>query len=864
MLIGREQIRAWALSVLAAGRSVAVTGVRGAGCTTVLRDVAGRLDPDRYEVASAAASEAARQVPFGALAGLFPDRRQGVHPAEVQNMIAGELVRRAGRRTPVLVLDDAQCLDGPSAGVLLGLAVSGAARLLVAAHTPAPELPDAIVMLWKDGHVDRHDLAAFDRPETAALSGYVLGGAVAEPTVDLLWQWTGGNPLFLTEVLRHGRDTGQLVRDGGLWWWRGDRVVPPVLVEFAGGDLHRLGRIERDVLALVALGEPVPVQTLETTAGPAVVAELEDSGLLRTEDDGGRVVVRLRHPLTRAAVHQLLTPARRRRAAATLLATVPAPVDGGPALTRRALWQLATGDPVDAELMVRAAGHVQHADPHLAVRLARRAFTEAADGRSAVALASALIEAGDADAGRQVLVHAGASVPAERGLVAAALAGHRAWVCRDPDGAHRDLVRLWHSVESSAGDEIAALDALVLLSGGHTGRARERARPLTASGSRPAALRARLVEVVALTLTGRTTDAAGRARELVAEADADPAGLPYLPGMARAALALADLWRLPAGAVPMSDPAVGRWPALPGRAPDGLLPTAWPLFDGYARRISGDRAGAITQLRAALVQQSAGEALFRSEAAAWLAISLADDGQPDAADAVLARHPPDRVAVVRGLGPWAAAAIAAARGDTRSAAEHLGAAIDAARVAGATLVELGYLVYAAQLGRPAEVADRLAELAAQVDAPRLIAAAQAALALARHDPDQMLSAAVRLDEFALRGQALSVAEAAQRRGLRTEKDRQLAAELITRLRERLRAGTGSAAPGGPTPLTAREGQIAVLAGQGMSDREIAERLVLSVRTVETHLARTYRKLGVASRRHLAEVTSPGRAGRRAG
>jgi DNA-binding CsgD family transcriptional regulator len=53
------------------------------------------------------------------------------------------------------------------------------------------------------------------------------------------------------------------------------------------------------------------------------------------------------------------------------------------------------------------------------------------------------------------------------------------------------------------------------------------------------------------------------------------------------------------------------------------------------------------------------------------------------------------------------------------------------------------------------------------------------------------------------------------------------------------------------PLTDREREIAMLAAAGLSDRAIAERLFLSVRTVGNHLGRVYDKLGVSSRAELA-------------
>jgi DNA-binding CsgD family transcriptional regulator len=57
------------------------------------------------------------------------------------------------------------------------------------------------------------------------------------------------------------------------------------------------------------------------------------------------------------------------------------------------------------------------------------------------------------------------------------------------------------------------------------------------------------------------------------------------------------------------------------------------------------------------------------------------------------------------------------------------------------------------------------------------------------------------------------------------------------------------------PLTPREREIATLAGGGMTSLEIARRLVISARTVETHLQHAYAKLGVASRADLATVLS---------
>jgi DNA-binding NarL/FixJ family response regulator len=61
--------------------------------------------------------------------------------------------------------------------------------------------------------------------------------------------------------------------------------------------------------------------------------------------------------------------------------------------------------------------------------------------------------------------------------------------------------------------------------------------------------------------------------------------------------------------------------------------------------------------------------------------------------------------------------------------------------------------------------------------------------------------------------------------------------------------------GALAPLTAREREIAELVAQGRTNREIAEQLVLSARTIDAHLRNVYAKLGVRSRVELARTVA---------
>ena len=93
------------------------------------------------------------------------------------------------------------------------------------------------------------------------------------------------------------------------------------------------------------------------------------------------------------------------------------------------------------------------------------------------------------------------------------------------------------------------------------------------------------------------------------------------------------------------------------------------------------------------------------------------------------------------------------------------------------------------------------------------------------------------------------------------------AERVPRPDRESAAGSDGATRGelGGPPLTDREREIAEYVVEGWRNREIADRLCVSVRTVEGHVLRLCRKLGVTDRnqveaRHLDPVGGAGAAG----
>ncbi|WP_369363715.1 LuxR C-terminal-related transcriptional regulator [Streptomyces sp. CG4] len=852
--VARDAEQRQALGAVLTKGGTAIVGPVGVGKTALLCAVASRLDAARFDVVWTVATRASRQVPFGAFHGLLGGARERLDEGLAYGALRTELARRSGPRTPVLVVDDVHHLDDRCAALALGLAAEGRARLLVAARSePAAAVSDAVVALWKDGYVQRLDVAPLGLAGTARLLHVLVDGEVARGTVDLLHRWTGGNPLLLTQLVRHARASGRLAAERGLWWWRGPRTVPPGLAEVFEHELDGLTSAEQDALAAIALGEPLALAAVEAVACDAVEA-LEERGLVRTADGGGQILVRLGRPLLAAAVHRRLPRLRRRRVAAALLAADDCPA---PDPVVRARWQLEADGPVDAALLIHAAEATRGHDPELSCRFARRALRESS--AAAVVLARALVESGDGAQARHVLERARVDAPTEAARLRAevALAGHVCWVERDPAGAAADLTALGARTTSPAArSAVDGVRALVLLGGGRTSAAVEVAEQVLRTTVRgPGVAPARLALSVGHALSGRTRDAVALAEQTAADGNT-----PCEVGeLARIAGCFARVWG--GGAGPESGPASGGgtdpdldqvWGGGAGAAlgaPPGSHPAS-AFLDGLRLWALGDHQEAVVRLREAVLRHSGGTRLLRTEASCRLVGCLAEAGRPDDAERALAAGPPDAVGFVPGHERWARAAVAAARGEVTAATAGLTAAADIARREGCWAVAAEYLTCAAWLapaGPPAGLVDQLARAAGHIDAPRLLAGAQAALALARGSGTELLEHAVRLDGLGMRAPAWRLAEKAVA-ALRAHGHRHGDAVILV---NRLRDHQGAVAPAlRPDALTARELEIASLAAAGLADRAISSRLDVSVRTVESHLARVYRKLGVRSRRDL--------------
>jgi len=152
---------------------------------------------------------------------------------------------------------------------------------------------------------------------------------------------------------------------------------------------------------------------------------------------------------------------------------------------------------------------------------------------------------------------------------------------------------------------------------------------------------------------------------------------------------------------------------------------------------------------------------------------------------------------------------------------------------------------------------RLRELAGVCDSPLVSARARHAVAARARDAKELAGAA---GDFEALGAILLAAEAASSAAEAFSRagDRRAATAALRRSRALAAACESASTPGlfhaaTPVPLSGREREIAMLATTGMASKDIADRLYLSVRTVNNHLQHAYTKLGVTSRAGPAQA-----------
>ncbi len=865
-LVGRDDELELLRAALAdtATRGAVLSGAAGVGKTRLASELLEHAGRQGWATAWTVGTRAMGTVPFGAFAHLLPATDIASSPLEVMHRAGHELRRRYGERPLVLAVDDAHLLDDASAGLTHQL-VSNTIAFVVATVRRGEEVPDAIRSLWKDGLAERVELQALSRLEVGELLTAVLGGQVDTSTQHRLWEASRGNVLFVRELVLIGLERGALAEHHGIWSWTGALAGGDRLAELVEDRLAGLNRQQRSALEVLAVAEPLPASLFADTVGSRVVRALEAKGLLSVGADGRRSSLRLEHPLYAETLRADIGAVRRRaicRRLADVLAATGARRRED--VLRLALWRLEDGGHIDPAVLLTAAGWAHSTFDHpLCERLARAALADGAGPAAGITLADALYWQGRHEQAAEVV------------------GDHR------PHPADQELVTQWAFVASAIyfwgqGDarraEAACLEAEQLLDPGprrdvlvghratmvfFNGRAVEAlgiAEPLLARNhlTDEQRLRNATAAVPALALTGRCERAISVAADGLVAADTLLAEYPVLVGELLGAQTVAYLQ---AGRYQqMEELAAAAYQHVVAQQAHDLR-GMWALLLGRAALARGSVRTARHRLReaAALLREQDPGGFLAWALCCWAraAAQLGDVGDAQAAleEQQRARNPAIRIfdADVVLARAWRAAAV----GEHSSARRLALQAAALARGAGQRCGQLDALHEAVRFGEPG-LAPQLSRLLGSVDNVLAAQFAAHAAALEARDGAALDRCAATFGEL---GVPLLAAEAAVEAAEAHHRDGDSSRRLASLEHSRAFAVD---CEGARTPvllrartvpslrtLSAREREVGEFAAHGMSKREIAGRLVLSVRTVGNHLNHIYTKLGITGRAELA-------------
>jgi ATP/maltotriose-dependent transcriptional regulator MalT len=906
----RRAIRAFFEGAGPGPRALVIEGEAGIGKTTLWHAAVEEALHRGYRRISTRPTEADAQLPLAALndlIGSIPELDAAVLPAPQQAAVdvalmrtdateaptqplalslgVVELLRHASSDDPLLLaIDDVQWLDDSTAAVLrFALRRLEGERIVAVVTHRTSDRSAPVTPVLADLDVDRVvrlSVRGMERGAVEALLDDSLGLRLPPSLLGRVHASSAGNPFHALEIGRALRERGALAATDSL-------PVPPSLGELVRERLEGLPADARDVVALAAAASQPSRELIERVIGP----EAAHAGL--TAARGARVLetdgaaVRFTHPLLAEEAYGAVGEAGRRDLHRRLAAVVSEPEE----LARHlALAADGPDDGVAAALDDAATRAFRRGAPDAAADLAERAVgltpPDAAERLTRIAAAGRFrVVAGDPARARLLLEQAldepsvatgtaRAVLLLELAIVreltddfaAAAALGREALRVSGDDRALRNRIKLLLAGTSHitgedwSGGARHAADAMRLAEGlddprilaatiGHyaswryaTGHGRDRDLEQRAAELEPWSTHLRTLDRPEYDFAGiafqegDTAGAAARMRSLLtrAETDGDYSSLPFLLGN-----------------VAFSD---------------------W--LDGDARA-AADRLD-----RADRLSEVTGQGAARVHNLVYRARIAARRGEAEEATAAASRALAAMSSTNWRIGEWALRADLAllelSRGDPAAALGLVAGTTDpslhdasgrrhwAQGVAIEALVALGRVADAQALLANLErhVGRRGAARRLRADAIRArarVAAATGDIVAATEAIEQAETLHRPMEDRWELARTLLLAGEIHRRGRRRARAREALSESLAaferlgaagwaaQAREQLgRIGAGREADG----LTPTQREVATLVVQGLTNRQVGDRLFMSAHTVEAHLSAVYRTLGIRSRAAL--------------
>ncbi len=843
-----------------------IAGGAGVGKTRLAREIAAAAAERDWVIRSVQGTAAAQAIPLGAFAqwvGQLDDQ-----PLTLVSSVIAALTASTEDAPVLVVVDDVHLIDDLSAFVLHQLVRRREATVIATLRTDE-RVPETVTALWKDGDLRRLDLRPLSVDQFSELLQVVLGGTVSDESVARIWDVTRGNVLFLHQLVMQELQAGRLVRDSDeRWQWTGLTSVSPTLIELVEAYVGAAPEPVLEVLDFVAVAEPLELEHLVALTDPVAIEDAERRELISVTAGATHDLVRLGHPLYGETRRDRMGRMRARRLSSRIVRAISAPGPGAVRAdpVRLALLWLESDLPGDADVHNEgAAAAFRRLDKALGERLAEAA-DRAGGGtqmQSRILHARTLSMLGRGEECEQLLAALPAADEPDEAWVGAKIlrATNLLLMLGRPEQSRTVIEDALTEAPAPLDQELLAFRALQLAMDG---------RPAEVVALLGSIDSARLTSDSRIVLNYGTTLAFGEFGRTV-QAPQTPEDHLALATDLRGNLfqaAWLDLMHVDALAVSgriteamsMSQWVLQQWADLPE-----IPRTLAAAIGGVAAVAHGDLLSARETLSAAMantvISDDVAEWPFLGFGY-WLRIAyteaLARAGDGDSAATALSETERNRHPSLNFLEPsrmLAAAWVAAARGRVSEAITLVTQAADFARSHGQHAREVLCLQTAIQFGDN-QHGDRLTELAQLVEGPRARVVARWASAQTRNDGDGLLEVS---DDLETMGDRIAAADAAAHAAKVFGRENLRGSKLTASGRAtRISAECGSTTPAtrdvsAPLPLSKREREIATLVRDGLSNREIADTLTMSVRTVEGHIYRACNKVGVANRAELGEL-----------
>lgn len=856
------------LGVLEAGLAdpeiggIVICGPAGVGKSRIAREALASANAKGCETRWAVGTSSARGLPLGAFDSWAP--AAAMDTLHLVRGVIESLTSAPPSATVIVGVDDAHLLDDLSTFVLHQIVQRRAAKVVLTVRDGEP-ISSGLQEVRRSGQLARLDLQPLSRDETTMLLSAALGGSVDPDAANRLWLLTRGNALYLRNILEQEVSDGRLAKPHGYWTWTGDPIMPPNLVELIESRIGTLPREVGEVIDVLAVGEPLELASLTRITDHVAVEDADSRGLITLNRGESGVEVRVAHPLYGEVRRKRAAPTRLRRLRG-LVATELARSDTGDDMrmaVRSAALSIDSDLDPDPNLLSRAAqGATWLADLALADRLADAAIRAGAGAEATIVRSVALtwLDRGDESEALLAGIERHELTDTDRARITFLRASNMFWILGDPARAKAFVDGRLQTTPSDSrcfldafltiywaalGQPEAALESsrelavedlpenvgaeaawAILRASGDAGRAA--AAEIAAASAynvssrnfdaAPMRLTIADTHVCALLLSGQIGSAESTAQRLC-EQTADTPGGAELLGQGVAGRAALGAGRLVTASV------------LLERVAEGLSATGGTRgLYGFAYKYQLPRITALALRGSTDLAKAAATALAEEDFLSWQYLDY---------DRTLAHA-------------W----LAAAQGAVSEAIMTTLSGAEIARDDGRFATEVLLRQTATQLGDYSSPS-RLHELEAIVEGPRVGIAARFATALLAGDGTELATVS---EDFERMGDGIAALDAAahaamayRRQGLRgSAYGCASRAELLAEKCEGARTPAFRQAVE-PLPLTYRERETVMLIGEGLSTTAIAERLHVSVRTVEGHIYRAMAKTGVTTRDELAAL-----------